>query len=58
VVKKLEEQIDQMVYNLLGLTAGEIAIGEGGGLVSLIAKRYYIVSVNAAVPVKISSFCP
>jgi hypothetical protein len=25
-VKKLEEQIDQMVYNLYGLTADEIAI--------------------------------
>jgi hypothetical protein len=29
VVKKLEEQIDQMIYNLYGLTADEIAIGEG-----------------------------
>jgi hypothetical protein len=58
VVKKLEEQIDQMVYNLPGLSADEIAIVEGGSLVSLIAKRYYIVSVNAAGPVKISGFCP
>jgi hypothetical protein len=47
-----------MVYNLYGLTADEIAIVEGGSLVSLIAKRYYIVSVNAAGPVKISGFCP
>jgi hypothetical protein len=45
-------------FNLLGLSADEIAIGEGDGLVSLIAKRYYIVSVNAAVPVKIPGFCP
>jgi hypothetical protein len=28
-VKKLEEQIDQMVYNLYGLTPDEIAIVEG-----------------------------
>jgi hypothetical protein len=47
-----------MVYNLYGLTADEIAIVEGGSLVSLIAKRYYIVSVNALGPVKISGFCP
>jgi hypothetical protein len=37
-----------MVYNLYGLTADEIAIVEGGSLVSLIAKRYYIVSVYAS----------
>jgi hypothetical protein len=47
-----------MVYNLPGLTADEIAIGGRGSLVSLIAKRYYIVPVNAAVPVKISGFSP
>jgi hypothetical protein len=27
-------------------------------LVSLIAKRYYIVPINALGPVKISGFCP
>ena len=47
-----------MVYKLYGLTADEIAIIEGGSLVSLIAKRCYIVSVNALGPVKISGFCP
>jgi hypothetical protein len=48
-----------MFYALLGLTADEIAIVEGGSLVSLIAKRYYIVVlVTAAGPVKISGFCP